>query len=163
MNCCLFSKCGAIIELMVADNQSQGSVCMPIFNITCWNTRMRMIQVHPPPSQIKPTGHTVITQHKIRSTALENNHSDHGVNMKMKQNICTFKKFLQFNIYNANVSPTYILQWWAITEKNRKENKMANKKNYQFHNSHSFCPQIINISGANDSNYHFVNFCLFKM
>lgn len=118
-----------------------------------------MIQVHPPPSQIKPTGHTVVTQCKNRSTPLEKNRSGRGVNMKMKQNICTFKNYLQFNIYNANVSPTYILQRWAITEKNRNKQK-SHKKNEQFHNNHSFCPHI---NGANDSNYHFVHFCLFKM
>lgn len=44
--------------LMIADDESRLSLSAD------FQHEMRMTQVHPPPSQMKPTGHTVVTQYK---------------------------------------------------------------------------------------------------
>lgn len=98
----------------------QGSVCLLIFNIACWNTKIITSAF----TKIKATVHTVVT----RSTSLEKNQldkwkkcsCDHDVNMKMKQTFVHLQ-IIYSSISTIQVFPQHIFsrdgQWQKVIER----------------------------------------------
>ena len=58
--------------------------------------------------------------------------------MKTEPNICTFKNYLQFSIYNEGVIPTYTHKREAVTGNDRKKSKSKEEEE----NDSSLCPQV---------------------